>query len=154
MIPRSKEEINRLQDNLQTIRLAGGWSTAAFADLLGVSKQTVCNLESQGAQKTMMNKLQYIGIRSILDYEIEHHPENKVLSYTVHTLLNKENPTEEDRKKVKQAVAYASGAKATGLDATMIAAGLATIIGTAALSNPAIIAATSKWLSDLMKPKK
>ncbi len=151
MIVCTENEISRLQNNLQIIRHAGGWSTASFGNLLGISKQTVCNLEN-GISK--MNKLQYIGIRTILDYEIEQHPENTVLAYSVRHLLDSEVLTEEERQKTKQAVAYASGAKSTGLDAAMITTGLVAILGSATielLNNPALINTTTKWLSKLMK---
>ena len=46
MLPVTQKEINRLQDNLQIIRLAGGWSLSEFGEILGVSKQTVSNLEN------------------------------------------------------------------------------------------------------------
>lgn len=151
MLSCTQAEINRLQSNLQTIRQAGGWSTASFGELLGVSKQTVCNLEN-GTSK--MNKLQYIGIRTILEYEVEQHPDNQILAYSVHLLLDSEKLSEEDRKKTKQAVAYATGAKSNGLDSAMIAAGLTAIIGAATLellTAPVLIQPTAKWLTKLMK---
>ena len=151
MLKCTQNEINRLQSNLQTIRQAGGWSTASFGDLLGVSKQTVCNLEN-GTSK--MNKLQYIGIRSILDYEIEQRPKDSVLAYTVHNLLDSETLTEADKEKTQQAVAYASGAKMNGLDTAMITAGVIALVGSAFLewvSTQTTKQPASKWLTQLMK---
>ena len=149
-IPLSQDDIERLQTNLQTIRQAGGWSTSAFGDLLGVSKQTVCNLEN-GISK--MNKLQYIGIRVILDYEIKQHPENEVLAYAVRVLLDSDRLTEEEKTKAKNAVAYASGAKKVGLDAATISAGLAAILGVISLSTYLAGFETINWLTALMKKK-
>ena len=149
----TQDQISRLQQNLQTIRMAGGWSTSEFGNLLGVSKQTVCNLEN-GTSK--LNKMQYIGIRTILEYEMAQNPDNKVLAYTVNLLLDSEQVTEEDEKKAKQAIAYVSGAKATGLDSALIAAGLTAILGVALSSmifgpGKAALCSTTTWLSKLMQ---
>ena len=58
MLPVTQKEINRLQDNLQIIRLAGGWSLLEFGEILGVSKQTVSNLENLDRNKrTKMSKM-------------------------------------------------------------------------------------------------
>ena len=58
MLPVTQKEINRLQDNLQIIRLAGGWSLSEFGEILGVSKQTVSNLENLDRNKrTKMSKM-------------------------------------------------------------------------------------------------
>ena len=58
MLPVTQKEINRLQDNLQIIRLAVGWSLSEFGEILGVSKQTVSNLENLDRNKrTKMSKM-------------------------------------------------------------------------------------------------
>ena len=61
-------EIERLQNNLDVIRKVGGWSCEKFGEFLGLSKQSICNLEHKTVK---MSKAQYIAIRAILDYEIE-----------------------------------------------------------------------------------
>ena len=40
-------EISKLQNYLELIRLAGGWSRASFSELLGITKQTLINLEKK-----------------------------------------------------------------------------------------------------------
>ncbi len=58
MLPVTQKEINRLQDNLQIIRLAVGWSLSEFGEILGVSKQTVSNLENLDRNKrTKMSEM-------------------------------------------------------------------------------------------------
>lgn len=147
MYPSNKDEILRLQTNLHTIRQAGGWSTSKFGDLLGVSKQTVCNLENG---TTKLSKLQYIGIRAILDYEIKQNPTNELLPYVVHHLLDSDKTTENDIKQINQAIAYTSGARNLNLDPAIIAAGLGLIIGTSVLSL-ALPSTSSEWISTIMK---
>lgn len=102
-IKNNKEhQIELLQANLQTIRKIAGWTIEEFGDKLGVSKQTISNLENA---KTQMSLIQYIAIRAILDYEIEEHPENVVLPKAIHLLLDEnKNFSEEDYKRVKLAI--------------------------------------------------
>lgn len=58
MLPVTQKEINRLQDNLQIIRLAVGWSLSEFGEILGVSKQTVSNLDNLDRNKrTKMSEM-------------------------------------------------------------------------------------------------
>ncbi|WP_087369036.1 helix-turn-helix transcriptional regulator [Faecalibacterium sp. An192] len=145
-------KIHRLQVNLQLIRQAGGWSLSQFGNLLGVSKQTVCNLENG---TTKLSKLQYVGIRTILDYEISQHPENKLLPHAIYVLLDSDETTEEDVQKIKQAVAYTSGAKKLGLDSAAVFAGLSTILTIVAGAGGIIAGAgilwSDKWISEIMK---
>lgn len=60
-------QIKKLQSNMPLIRKIMGWSAVELADKIGVTKQTVSNLERS---KTAMTTTQYIAIRAVLDYEI------------------------------------------------------------------------------------
>ena len=71
-----QKQINRLQENLSSIRKIAGWTAEVLGNKIGVTKQTISNLENK---KTPMNFTQYIAIRSVLDAEIEQNKENKVL---------------------------------------------------------------------------
>lgn len=123
-----EHQIELLQTNLQTIRKIAGWTIEDFGDRLGVSKQTISNLENA---KTQMSLIQYIAIRSIFDYEIEEHPENEVLAKTIHLLLDEEeNLSEEDYEKVKQAIDTVAAAKSGGADETMLSSLFTGMVGT------------------------
>lgn len=125
-----EHQIELLQTNLQTIRKIAGWTIEDFGDRLGVSKQTISNLENA---KTQMSLIQYIAIRAILDYEIEEHPENEVLAKTIHLLLDEEeNLSEEDYEKVKQAIDTVAVAKYGGADETMLSSLFTGMVGTVA----------------------
>lgn len=125
-----EHQIELLQTNLQTIRKIAGWTIEDFGDRLGVSKQTISNLENA---KTQMSLIQYIAIRAILDYEIEEHPENEVLAKTIHLLLDEEeNLSEEDYEKVKQAIDTVAAAKSGGADETMLSSLFTGMVGTVA----------------------
>ena len=89
-MPKSKseyriQEIKKLQDNLIYIRNAGGWTTEEFGNMLGVTKQTISNLENK---KSIMSLTQYIAIRSVLDFKISVTPENELLRLTVEMLID------------------------------------------------------------------
>ena len=67
------EEIQRMQDNLLLIRRAVGWTAEEFGDKIGVTRQTINNIES-GRNK--LSKTQYIAMRSVLDAEIMNSPDD------------------------------------------------------------------------------
>ena len=119
-----ERELVNLQDNRSLIRTAGGWSTEQFGDMIGVTKQTISNLENR---KTTLSKTQYIAIRSVLDYEMERDPSNQLLESTINLCLNSsEELSQENRDKV---LAFVSGSKKVGLDEVSIIAGVGSLIG-------------------------
>lgn len=146
-------EIAKLQDNLQTIRKAGGWSAEEFGEMIGVTKQTISNLENK---KTPMSKTQYIAIRAVLDYELAEQPENAVLVSTVNLCLNSDNLPVAD---IKKARAFIEGASKNDLDSDSLVGGLVALIG--AVAAEAIIVSLSSfkdvagtWLGKILKGKK
>ena len=66
-------EIDNLWDNLLLIRRAVGWSAEELGEKIGVTRQTINNLESKRNKK--LNKTQYIAIRAVLDAEMAKNPE-------------------------------------------------------------------------------
>jgi len=146
-------QIEQLQNNLGTIRKAGGWSTEEFGDMIGVTKQTISNLENK---KTPMSKTQYIAIRAVLDYEIFEREDDTALISMVNLCLNSEDLSTED---IKKAQAFVEGATKTGLDKSAIVGGLVTLIGSVAaaailptFATP-VIAGSAIWISKLLKNK-
>jgi transcriptional regulator with XRE-family HTH domain len=143
----TEKEIKKLQDNLLLIRKIGGWSAEEFGEMIGVSKQTISNLENK---KTAMTKTQYIAIRAVLDYEIAEHPDNEALSSAVNLSLNSDNLTDENKK---SALAFIDGATKVELDNKTLLVGLGAILGSALvpLATPVV---TATWLTKIMKNKK
>ena len=68
----SEEEIKRFQGILLLVRKCVGWSAEELGDRIGVTRQTINNLESG---RCKLNKTQYIAMRSVLDKEMEEFPE-------------------------------------------------------------------------------
>lgn len=93
------EEIKRLQDNLLLIRRAVGWTAEEFGNRIGVTRQTINNIES-GRNK--LNKTQYIAMRSVLDAEMVRCPEEtEMLRLLLDVFIDcPENYEDEDRKKL------------------------------------------------------
>lgn len=93
------EEIKRLQNNLLLIRRAVGWTAEEFGDRIGVTRQTINNIES-GRNK--LNKTQYIAMRSVLDAEMVSSPEEtEMLRLLLDVFIDcPENYADEDRKKL------------------------------------------------------
>lgn len=75
-------EIEKLQNNMAIIRKAAGWTCEKFGSFLGLTKQSICNLEHKTVR---MTKAQYIAIRTILDYEMK---SNDNLYAIMHALIN------------------------------------------------------------------
>lgn len=67
------EEIIRMQDNLLLIRRTVGWTAEEFGEKIGVTRQTINNIESG---RNRLTKTQYIAMRSVLDVEIAQAPED------------------------------------------------------------------------------
>ena len=104
-------QIKRLQQNLSSIRKIAGWTAEVLGDKIGVTKQTISNLENK---KTPMNFTQYIAIRSILDSEIENNKKNEVLPKVVALLLDSGDELDDDNYLKVQNVADTVAASAVG----------------------------------------
>lgn len=74
-------KIKRLQQNLASIRKIARWTAAELGDEIGVTKQTISNIENE---KTPMNYTQYLAIRTVLSRA----EENEVLQKAVELLVD------------------------------------------------------------------
>lgn len=95
------EEIARMQKNLLLIRRAVGWSASEFGEKIGVTRQTINNIEN-GRNK--LNKTQYIAMRSVLDAEMNNSPEDtEMLKILLEVLVdNPENYSEDTRRELEE----------------------------------------------------
>ena len=67
------DEIIRMQNNLLLIRRTVGWTAEEFGERIGVTRQTINNIE---AGRNKLTKTQYIAMRSVLDAEITQSPDD------------------------------------------------------------------------------
>jgi len=157
--------IARLQDNLVTIRHLLGWSAEKLGEGIGVSKQTISNMENKRSPITMA---QYMAIRTIIENEINSRSdEEKIYLTNAISLLLDENDSlkKEEREKAISdtkviAAATAGGAGVAAVTAlagslSIGSAGLLPVVaagfaGPAGLAVGAAIGA-SIWLPKLMK---
>ena len=149
-----QQEIKRLQENLGTIRKIAGWTTQNLGERIGVTKQTISNLENQ---KTEMTLTQYIAIRTVIDYEIENNKSHEVLPRVVHILLDvpDDEISIEDRKKITQAVTTLAAASAGGIGlAGMVSASAGLWGGIVGLAGVGVALGSASWLKRLMQSKK
>lgn len=146
----SSKDLERLQDHLQLIRRAGGWTAEEFGEMIGVTKQTISNLENK---RTPLTKTQYIAIRAVLDYEVKNNPDNAALDMIISFLLDNENLDKEDLEKAKSAAVYVSGAKKTGLDSKTIMSAISALLGVV-ITASTIATGNGSWLSRLMGKEK
>lgn len=153
------EDRVKLQKNLSVIRKIAGWTSAELGELIGVTKQTISNLENDRAQ---MTKTQYIAIRAMLDYEIANNKENNTLAQVVNILLDSDELSEEEQVKVEATMAYVKGAKEKGMSNSAIALGMTTLItalGLSVIAGPLVGTAVGKatmplWLEAIATSKK
>ena len=151
----SMSQIVCLQKNLSAIRKIAGWTAEQLGEKIGVTKQTISNLENV---KTPMTLTQYIAIRSVIDYEIQTNEENIVLAPVVEVLLNRdEEYSEDERQQIWEIVKTIAATAAGGISGVPLATVSAGLLGgvlgfpIAALCSPAI---SVVWLSKILKEKK
>ena len=145
------EEILRFQQNMLLIRRTVGWTAEEFGDKIGVTRQTINNLEKNNRDKFKLNKTQYIAMRSVLYAEIAKcpeetetlrlmldmlvdHPENYT-SKDIEALLDKSNMVTPSilagtatRKAVSKEIIMAMGSIVAAICTTTIAPWLLNII--------------------------
>ncbi|MEK3865853.1 helix-turn-helix transcriptional regulator [Paenibacillus sp. FSL H7-0716] len=147
-------QIACLQKNLSAIRKIAGWTSEQLGERIGVTKQTISNLENA---KTPMTLTQYIAIRSIIDFEMQTNKENTVLPQVVDVLLNREEEyTDEEREKISESVRTIAATASGGIGGTALAAVsvglLGGILGTPLLAIGGVVAG-STWLAKILKGK-
>lgn len=141
-----EKHIKRLQQNLSSIRKIAGWSAETLGGKIGVTKQTISNLENQ---KTPMNFAQYIAIRSVIDSEIENNKENEVLRKVVAILLDCDDELDEDNySKVQEVVGTVAATAAGGTPTAKLDTVFEILIKSIPFAIPiigAIIGSTTNW---------
>ena len=162
------KEIEKLQTNLQAIRKIARWTTAELGEQIGVTKQTISNLENR---KTRMTKTQYIALRSVIDYEIATNTENPALGQVVNAILNSDDEDEEydesetaktrhiDKKAYEEAVKTITASVGTSntLSKSIASAGTMAAVSSTLMTmaaNPLIIGLTTEWMSKIITNKK
>ncbi len=95
------EQIGRLQENLHSIRKIAGWTAEDLGNKIGVTKQTISNIENF---KVKLTQTQYIAIRAVLEYEVKENPKNVVLAQVIPILLDIEFEDEAKSDEIKKTI--------------------------------------------------
>ena len=156
IISQRNAQIACLQKNLSAVRKIAGWTSEQLGEKIGVTKQTISNLENE---KTKMTLTQYIAIRSIIDYEIQTNKENSVLPQVVEVLLNHyDEYSEEERKKVTENVKTIAATASGGVRgenlvkvSTVLLSGFFAVLSVVVKANKA--EGKANWLSKILKEK-
>lgn len=91
---KKQKQTKLLQQNLRSIRQIAGWTAERLGEKIGVTKQTISDLENI---KRDMNLTQYLAIRSILNEEINSNSENAtVLRQVIEICVDKGAELEEE----------------------------------------------------------
>ena len=93
-----QKQIHLLQQNLRSIRKIAGWTAERFGEKIGVTKQTIGDLENI---KRPMTLTQYLAIRSILNDEVDTNPDNTVVLRQVIEILVDKGAELEDENYVE-----------------------------------------------------
>lgn len=155
-------EIERLQSVLLLVRRSVGWTAEEFGERIGVTRQTINNLEN-GRNK--MTKTQYIAIRSVLDAEIVKFPDETEMlrfildSFVDHPEKYKAKEREEMLNKANilapAILAGASTRKDVSKEWVATTKSIGVISGAMIAGLIGIgLGATSEWLSKLMSDNK
>ena len=144
------EKIDRLQKNLATLRKIAGWSAEDLADMIGVTRQTIVNLENNSNYQ--MTKIQYIAIRAVMEAEIES-SSNSTLGQVINILIDTDDVSEEKKETVQKTVTEATNS--LGRRAGSVAAGIAAIAALSPILGPISIpmASSMMFARELLKNK-
>ena len=77
----------KLQKGLPLIRHATGWTAEELGNKIGVSKQTISNLENQ---KTKMTKTQYLALQMVISQKIATTPDDLTLAHIMQLIMGTE----------------------------------------------------------------
>ena len=143
-----------MQDNLCDLRKIAGWTAETLAGKLGVTKQTISNLENQ---KVKLSRIQYIAIRAVFECEIAANPNNTTLRKVMGVLFQATPKIYSSRKNdVRTAIlsiASIAAAGLTGLPLHASAVALLAPLGNAAktVSSTPNSEPSLKWLLEALE---
>lgn len=75
----------KLQKYLPLLRSAAGWTAEELGNKIGVTKQTISNLENQ---KTKMSKTQYLAIQMVISQKIATTPDDLTLANVMKLVMD------------------------------------------------------------------
>ena len=80
MLTIDNKDIENMQNKVKLIRQILGISIYECSNLLGVSRQTLYNIENH---KKTLTKMQYLAFRMLISLSVKEHPEKKQIISTI-----------------------------------------------------------------------
>ena len=140
-------QIQYLQENLQSIRKIAKWTAEDLGKKIGVTKQTISNLENN---RTRMNLTQYIAIRTVLEYEVKKNKENVLLPQVLNVIFDDENSQfsreAHENAKIKDKISMIGAAVAAGIAITSIVSMISPLSSTSST-----LPKVPNWLKNILK---
>lgn len=157
-----EREIGELQKNLEMLRKLFGWTAEQVGNRLGVTKQTVLNLEHG---KPVMSKIQYIAIRTVMETEAmsREGEEKENLLKVLSIVFNEDKSiTKEQREKAIDAAKVVSTATAAGVGITamgvltgsLTALGIGSVVVNPAIAAVAGVMGVGGWVAGMLNKTK
>ena len=140
-----KTEMQIMQDNLSDLRKIAGWTAEVLAKKLGITKQTISNIENQ---KVKISTIQYIAIRAVFECELASNPTNTTLRKVMEVLFQAMPPVYSSRKEdIRAAMISIASISAAGLSGLQLHSSVAPLgsaavqMGSSHIGEPSL-----KWL--------
>lgn len=96
----NERKISRLQKYLSALRKIAGWSAEDLGNFIGVTRQTIVNLENSSVK---MSKLHYIAIRAVFDAEARESG-NETLQKSLAAFIDRDDIPDTSRDELRDAV--------------------------------------------------
>lgn len=108
-------DIAILQENLSELRKIAGWTAETLAEKIGVTKQTISNIETA---KVPMSRVQYITLRSVIECEIYLNQENPALKKVFNLLfsIGQKKIYQEKKTDIRAAIISIGSTAMAGID--------------------------------------
>lgn len=141
-----------LQRNLVTVRNIAGWTAEMLGNKIGVTKQTISNIETMRAT---MSYTQYIAIRAVIDAEIDTLKNKDLLKQLLKVAVDDAPNYSEDEQDQVMAVGFAAAQMSKkGMSSAAVAGLVGGVLGISALVLPTVGVAALDWLKKDKKDKK
>lgn len=98
-------DVEKLQKYLPLIRNAAGWTAEELGNKIGVTKQTISNLENQ---KTKMSKTQYLAIQMVISQKIATSLDDLTLANVMRLVVDTDESQAINYEVISQAMEVAS----------------------------------------------
>lgn len=148
-------ETEIMQENLCELRKIAGWTAEELGDKLGVTKQTISNIETG---KVQMSRVQYIATRAVFECEIYLSEENTTLQKVMGVLFCGDNSIyKANKEEIRLALVSIASTAAAGIGhLQLFSVAVALLASFERLSNTNISLNSEpsmKWLTDLLSEK-